>query len=591
MFDGAFLRGVTSFLFSNFPDGWSPKDLWYMFARFCTGLGRIADVFIPGRKDRKGDNFGFVRFKDVKDVRAMKAKLNTIWIGSFKLRITIAKTRRFVAKGANTQEGGASREDSFNGEVVPNADSSKLNSKNSYKQALMVNVPPATALKKDIFVNVKNEEWEWLRDTVVGVIHEFNTLPSLQDFFWDMGLQVKIFPLGGHLVLLRTDSKARLLDFIREEEDIWKQNFSSLHVWSPSDFPVERFTWIKVDGLPLQLWNSSGFATVGNAIGQFVWVDFDTLLLKRLFSARILVSIPLLANISPSVSVNFNGVSYSLRIQEDHAPSDNWWVEKPSKSDVLIDDDNSISSCESDMGDNCGFWNGDAASEEEQSVALGEEDEPGGQEISDSSIPRRTSVSHALSTRKKIEACSHVSKTLESGRASGSSKSPSAFSGSQAFNGPNFPRVQPTVEGVDSAQAIGDNSSLIKDPFLLAQPDGATNNKESLKRGRWIWECFPSNEKVKFVSRCRAFNRRASSKNKVCFEGRQNSCDSFASWAISDTGIKRMNSGHRKLDLAKEVDDILEFGNTLGIEVGSLGNKVADLLFQMEDRDGSGKGG
>ncbi|XVF29191.1 hypothetical protein REPUB_Repub15cG0099000 [Reevesia pubescens] len=253
---------------------------------------------------------------------------------------------------------------------------------------------PINALSKEVFVNVKDKEWVWLRDAVVGVIHDFNALPSLQDFFWDLGLQVRISSLGGLLVLLRANSKALLLDFIREEEDIWKQRFSNLNVWSPSDIPVERFTWIRVDGLPLQLWNMLGFVTVGNAIGKFVWVDFDTMLLKRLFSARILVSIPLSKNISSFVIVNFNGFSYSLRIQEDPVLTDNWWVEKPLKSNVFIDDDNSNFSFESDMGF-CGFCNG-VVSEDEQSVALGEKNEAGDKILMTAVFPLETCQSRVF---------------------------------------------------------------------------------------------------------------------------------------------------------------------------------------------------
>ncbi|XVF30432.1 hypothetical protein REPUB_Repub16aG0056800 [Reevesia pubescens] len=56
-------------------------------------FGKVADVFIPRRKDIKGGNFGFVRFKDVKDPNALRVRLNSIWFGSFKLRVTIAEDK------------------------------------------------------------------------------------------------------------------------------------------------------------------------------------------------------------------------------------------------------------------------------------------------------------------------------------------------------------------------------------------------------------------------------------------------------------------------------------------------------------------
>ncbi|XVF15586.1 hypothetical protein REPUB_Repub09cG0167100 [Reevesia pubescens] len=50
--DEFFLRDATSFFFSNFPVKWSAKDLWYVFARFGASLGRIADVFVPGKRGK-----------------------------------------------------------------------------------------------------------------------------------------------------------------------------------------------------------------------------------------------------------------------------------------------------------------------------------------------------------------------------------------------------------------------------------------------------------------------------------------------------------------------------------------------------------
>ncbi|XVF31067.1 hypothetical protein REPUB_Repub16aG0113400 [Reevesia pubescens] len=90
-FDEKFLKDTISFFFSNLRDKWSSKDLWFLFARYGAGLGRIADVFIPGKTDKRGGRFGFVKFKEVKDVKAMLQKLNMIWLGSFKLRVSLAK--------------------------------------------------------------------------------------------------------------------------------------------------------------------------------------------------------------------------------------------------------------------------------------------------------------------------------------------------------------------------------------------------------------------------------------------------------------------------------------------------------------------
>jgi RNA recognition motif-containing protein len=44
-------------------------------------------VFIPKKVDKWGRKFGFVKFKEVKEVEVMSEKLEDVWWDSYKLRI------------------------------------------------------------------------------------------------------------------------------------------------------------------------------------------------------------------------------------------------------------------------------------------------------------------------------------------------------------------------------------------------------------------------------------------------------------------------------------------------------------------------
>ncbi|GLU11951.1 hypothetical protein SLE2022_286680 [Rubroshorea leprosula] len=90
MYDSGLLKSATSYLFTNFPQNRSPKRLWYLFATYGAGLGRIVDVFIPKKKDRKGNCFGFVRISGVKDKGRLEKSLKMICFGTEKLRVTLA---------------------------------------------------------------------------------------------------------------------------------------------------------------------------------------------------------------------------------------------------------------------------------------------------------------------------------------------------------------------------------------------------------------------------------------------------------------------------------------------------------------------
>ncbi|MCI23954.1 RNA recognition motif, partial [Trifolium medium] len=56
--------------------------------------GSVTDVFIPKKVDKWGRRFGFVKFKEVKEVDALSDRLEDVWWGNFKLRINLARFRK-----------------------------------------------------------------------------------------------------------------------------------------------------------------------------------------------------------------------------------------------------------------------------------------------------------------------------------------------------------------------------------------------------------------------------------------------------------------------------------------------------------------
>ncbi|KAK7389172.1 hypothetical protein VNO78_24007 [Psophocarpus tetragonolobus] len=72
--------------------------MWNIFSRW----GKVSDVFIPVKVNKFGKRFGFVTFDLVRDVYALEAKLDSIWIGTFKLWVNVRRFRRdedFDGKG------------------------------------------------------------------------------------------------------------------------------------------------------------------------------------------------------------------------------------------------------------------------------------------------------------------------------------------------------------------------------------------------------------------------------------------------------------------------------------------------------------
>jgi RNA recognition motif-containing protein len=89
-------QSATSFFFTNFPVETKAVDLWPKFAHF----GRVGEVYIPNKLDKQGRRFGFVKYRDVKDVRRQLDLISNIWVDSFKLRVNIPR----FEKGSPRQE-------------------------------------------------------------------------------------------------------------------------------------------------------------------------------------------------------------------------------------------------------------------------------------------------------------------------------------------------------------------------------------------------------------------------------------------------------------------------------------------------------
>ncbi|MCI42544.1 endonuclease/exonuclease/phosphatase family protein, partial [Trifolium medium] len=49
---------TTSFFVTNFPDDATSDDLWKLFLKF----GKVGEVYIPKKLDKRGRRFGFVKF-------------------------------------------------------------------------------------------------------------------------------------------------------------------------------------------------------------------------------------------------------------------------------------------------------------------------------------------------------------------------------------------------------------------------------------------------------------------------------------------------------------------------------------------------
>jgi RNA recognition motif-containing protein len=67
-------KETTSFFFTNLPEETPVMELWKVFARY----GRVGEVYLPMKLDKLGRKFGFVKYKEVKEVEELSRKLDDV---------------------------------------------------------------------------------------------------------------------------------------------------------------------------------------------------------------------------------------------------------------------------------------------------------------------------------------------------------------------------------------------------------------------------------------------------------------------------------------------------------------------------------
>ncbi|GJV89391.1 nucleotide-binding alpha-beta plait domain-containing protein [Tanacetum coccineum] len=89
----------TSIFITNFPDQFSACDLW----RVCGDYGNVIDSYIPNRRSKAGNKFGFVRFIKIDDIDRLLKNLCTIWVGCFRLHANVVRFQRTPMKNVTNQ--------------------------------------------------------------------------------------------------------------------------------------------------------------------------------------------------------------------------------------------------------------------------------------------------------------------------------------------------------------------------------------------------------------------------------------------------------------------------------------------------------
>ncbi|KAI3696359.1 hypothetical protein L1987_79373 [Smallanthus sonchifolius] len=201
------IPGTITFFVSNLPNDVSEKGLTETFSN----KGRVVDVYVATKRDSLGNIFAFVRFSGVKNVLALEQSLKEVKLGYSKLFVRLAK---FEVGGKKVNQVSMAKETQ---KVGNKSCSGKL---------------PAVTVEAEKTVMAK----------LVGN--------------------------GGMHVLLSFTDRKSALEFLNTQRNVWKNWFSKLEVWEEQLVIFQRIAWIRVYGVPVQLWDKETL----NAVGSRCWV-------------------------------------------------------------------------------------------------------------------------------------------------------------------------------------------------------------------------------------------------------------------------------------------------------------------------------
>ncbi|GKV29990.1 hypothetical protein SLEP1_g38860 [Rubroshorea leprosula] len=244
-FDKGLLKQCESYHFINFPEEWGAKELFY-FMRKTVKAGRLWDIFIPNKRDRRGNRYGFARFLDVRHGQEMRKQLESIWIGNRKVIFNPVvekgeEKRRWQAKSAEEVRRKSSKKRTSYDESTTVDEENRIAPKKTYAQSLIQQkekaitsnidlkgptpsearnymrnssrattkamVPGGFKYKKVIEIKGTEENEENLMKCAVGVALSPSITSNLPEIFFNEGFpSIKITPMGEFLLKVKNNS-------------------------------------------------------------------------------------------------------------------------------------------------------------------------------------------------------------------------------------------------------------------------------------------------------------------------------------------------------------------------------------------------
>ncbi|XP_022024833.1 uncharacterized protein LOC110925173 [Helianthus annuus] len=345
---------VTKFFISNLPPGCRPWDV----ADFVRVYGEVSGMYIARKRDKAGNRFGFLSFKNVKDAKNLEKALNGLKMGGHKLMVNIA---RFANENIGVREsdgrpgirlvgmrdgdGGTNKKTSgLNGARIAEdtRGKAKLFTKEgiSYKDMVapmkktISVIPDCSGSQEPMRVIEVHKEtsafFAFQERAVIGRAVNVRMLAELQNLLSSVGYgKAKVYYAGGLYVIIVFLEVFEAMDLFNNSRT-WDAWFSSLDMWVGQSLPFERISWIKFVGVPVHLAENKVFDDMAEHYDKVVHGSQLSAEVRGLSINRVGVLVGHGEPISDSVFLSWHGRKYKVWVLEEQRE----WV-----PDCIVEDE------------------------------------------------------------------------------------------------------------------------------------------------------------------------------------------------------------------------------------------------------------
>ncbi|KAK1573093.1 hypothetical protein Q3G72_026742 [Acer saccharum] len=171
------------------------------------------------------------------------------------------------------------------------------------------------------------EEYEWLSRSAIGVLRSFSSMEGVNQKLEDRGFGFTSTILGGKDIIWTFETSCDRDGFVNNSF-FWKECYSTMKAWGGQNrMPSSsKLCWVDVHGVPLICWCKAFFKSLGDLVGETLWIDEETERRKRLDVGKILISTPIGESLTREVEVIVGGRSFPVKMVEQTTQISIGWL-------------------------------------------------------------------------------------------------------------------------------------------------------------------------------------------------------------------------------------------------------------------------